>query len=61
VQVRVTDSQGQVATVAFDLGVPAIDVPRVGLDPVWIAVGVSATFAVGIGLGFLGARRRRRP
>ena len=61
VQVRVTDSQGQVATVAFDLAIPMIEAPRFGLDPLWIAVGVSATFAVGIGLGFLGARRRRRP
>jgi len=61
VQVRVTDSGGQVATVAFDLAVPMIEAARFGLDPLWIAVGVSATFALGIGLGFFGARRRRRP
>ena len=61
VQVRVMDSKGQVATDSFDLAVPAIDVPRVGLDPVWIALGVGATFVIGIGLGLLGARRRRRP
>jgi len=61
VQVRVTDSRGQVANYSFDLAVPAIDVPRGGLDPIWIAVGVSATLVVGIGLGFLGARRLRPP
>src|SRR5438093_1172137 len=37
VQVRVTDSKGQVATYSFDLAVPAIGVPRLALDPLWIA------------------------
>jgi len=61
VQVRVTDSKGQVATYSLDLGVPSVDVPRGPLDPLWIAVGVIAVFSVGIGLGFLSARRLRHP